>query len=205
MESQEILKAVNDFYQQAWDKLLIYSGILVGVVGIIIPILFNWLQNRTISIREEAIKKGLENNFNSKVREIEEKLIVLVDEKLEKKSNEIQKTLRDHLSAVEAGVLLVQGISNVRIGNLKDALSDFCGAGKLALESNDIANLQRINNNLNMLIPTMSKEDLVSIQEEESQPTEYFSLLEKNNSKSQYSDLLMALKREVSKKLKSED
>lgn len=50
----ELLKQVDAFYNTAWQHLLIYTTILLAMVGIVIPIIIQIIQRRSQK-REEAV------------------------------------------------------------------------------------------------------------------------------------------------------
>jgi hypothetical protein len=201
MDPNNILQSVNEFYQQAWDKLLIYTTVLVALVGILLPVIQSFSQ-RT---HEKALRKGLEKYFDDKVKEIEDKLEKDIDRKMQDKIEEMQVAIEKRSQSLEAGILVVQGNNSSRLELHKLALSDYCRAGFCALKAEDMRNLQRINANILMSLPKLSKEELVSIQEEDNQLNNYILILEENDKKGAFIDLIISLKREISKKMKLED
>lgn len=205
MDPLEILKAVDDFYRSAWDKLIIYTGILVAVVGVIIPILFTWLQNRTQRIREEVIKKELENAFDAKLKEIEEKLTGSIEENMGKKSAEIEKKIENKVEMVEAYAIHIQGDNRFNQKLFKLSLKDYFIAGKIYLNGKDHLHLGRVNTGIKEAIQSITKEELEALQSESSQPSTYISLLEEKNENGILTDFITVLKHVINSKLKSGD
>ena len=65
MDDLTLLKAVEEFYNSAWDKL-IYSGILaIAIVGVLMPVLIQWWQKNALLVQE----KNIEQNAKEYVRE----------------------------------------------------------------------------------------------------------------------------------------
>lgn len=203
MEPNEILKSVNDFYQQAWDKLILYSTILIAFIGVIVPILFTLLQNRTQLIREDAIKKELGNFFDSKLKEMETALEASITKKFEGQINKINKKIDDKINLVDAGVYHIQGNMYFDKEKYLLAIMSYFVAGEGYLKGKDYANLEVINKNIKQTIPNLPINELKTAQEEdEIKPYEYISLLMKNNENGLFTDIIGELKKEMSAKLK---
>ena len=202
MDPLDILKAVDDFYRSAWDKLIIYTGILVAVVGVIIPILFTWLQNRTQRIREEAIKNELENALDTKLKEIEGKLTSSIEEKLREKSTEIEKKIENKLEIVEAYAIHIQGDNRFNQKLYKLSLHDYIVVGIKYLKTKDYLHLGRANNGIKDSIKLMIKEEFEANQSENSELSTYISLLEEKNENGILTDFISTLKIEIKNKLK---
>jgi hypothetical protein len=202
MDPHDLLKSVNEFYQQAWDKLLVFTTVLVALVGILIPVIQN-LSQRT---REKAIRKELEKYFAEKLKETEDKLVKEMDKKMQDKIEELQSAIEKRTEALNAGILMVQGNNSRRLKLFKSALLDYCLAGTSSLDAQDLFHLQRINENIRATLPNITKLELNSIaEEEEDQLNIYILKLEQNNKKGEYIDIISEFKRQILKIMKSED
>ena len=63
----EILTAVDDFYQQAFNKLLWFIAALATVIGVIVPLVIQRLQNRSLKIQEDAIKTSVKKELINEI------------------------------------------------------------------------------------------------------------------------------------------
>jgi len=177
MEPIEILQKVDEFYNSAWTKLLI----IVGIMGILFPIIFAIIQHWFLGIREGAIKKELQSIFDVKLNEIKEKLISSIEEKFEEKSKEIIKLVKKETDLIDAGIYHVQANDSFEKGEYSDALESYIVAGEKYLNGTDYLNLGRVNDGIKDTLKSIKKEDLEAIIEEESEPKKYISLLKKKN------------------------
>jgi hypothetical protein len=199
MDPLDVLNKVDAFYNSAWEKLIFFAGILVAMVGIIIPILFNWLQNRTLRIHESTIKNELENDFAKKLKEVEKTLTESVETKMSEKLKGIEFNIEIKNQIAQGGIFLLQGARNFRDGIFKQAVLDYCNSGTCYLHANDLITLLRINKAIPVTIAKLSKADLASLQEEEDQPNKYIAELKEKNEKGLFSDILKEIQREVAK------
>jgi len=190
MDPTEILKSVNDFYQQAWDKLIIYTGILVAVVGIIIPILFTWLQNRTQRIREESIKKEIDSNLDLKIKEIEEKLNKKYEETISKMSSELLDKVSIKAELAEAYSFYNQGNSSFAKKDFYTALYSYFSAATRFLKGDEYSNLLRINDNILNSLGFSNEEVLNRLDETGNGIEEYLSFLKENDDKNLFYDFI---------------
>lgn len=116
-ENINLINQVNDFYDQAWGKLVLTGTIALGIIGIIVPSLVQWYQNKKMIIRESE----LENKFKKYAEQI--------NTENEVKFNTILN------SSIDA--LRVENDFNLKqIENLADGYAFFVQAAKLLSEKN---------------------------------------------------------------------
>jgi TRAP-type C4-dicarboxylate transport system permease small subunit len=53
----QILDRLNDYYNNGFGHLLVYTAILFGAIGIIVPIIIQIIQNRTFRHDAEEANK----------------------------------------------------------------------------------------------------------------------------------------------------
>ena len=70
LTSFEILNNVNAFYDTSWNHLLLFSGALAVVIGIIVPLLIQYYQTRLFRIEEDNIQRRI----NDKTTEVKNSL-----------------------------------------------------------------------------------------------------------------------------------
>src|SRR2546429_5366367 len=58
-----ILEKINTFYSAAWTQLVVYTTILLAIVGGLIPLLINYYQNRKFKIEQETLKREQQNSL----------------------------------------------------------------------------------------------------------------------------------------------
>ena len=194
MNPIEILKSVNEFYNSAWDKLIIFTSILVAVVGVIIPILLTWWQNRTLKIREDAIQKELNSTLSNAINNIEEKLTKRINDEIDSKIELIKLEMKREVGNVRAGTFHLQGNNNLKEKLYKWALTDFFTAGEGYLDGKDFLNLGRINDLIKDNLGKLSKEELEEMESDNSGPSDYIKTLEDSNENDVFTDLIRKIK-----------
>ncbi|MFA7073724.1 MAG: hypothetical protein WC234_00880 [Endomicrobiaceae bacterium] len=101
MTAMDIFQQVSSFYEISWNHLIVFSGVALAIVGIIIPVIISYIQNKTIKCTEDAIKfqiaeqnKQLENQrreYLLKLTEQEEVFIQQISEQKKIFADNLQK------------------------------------------------------------------------------------------------------------------
>ena len=81
----DVLNKVDAFYNSAWNMLIIYTTILLALVGVILPILISWWQNRVLKFREESLKKEFLLELQNLLSEFKEEFAKKNDETISEK------------------------------------------------------------------------------------------------------------------------
>ena len=55
-DTLEIINRIDQFYDSAWDKLIIIGTISFGIVGIVVPLIIQWYQKKSLKLSEENLK-----------------------------------------------------------------------------------------------------------------------------------------------------
>ena len=110
----EILNHLDTFYNNAWNKLILFTTILLAVVGILIPLIISWLQTRNLKLKEENLRKELEADYKKKISVVKEDLLKEIKSQFEQKISDFEtkqevlraelKGLHFHLQANATGV-----------------------------------------------------------------------------------------------------
>lgn len=157
----DLIDKVNSFYHTAWDKLIIVGTVSFAVIGIIVPLIIQWYQKRTLAISESLLKKNIENQILLLKADILEDINKTIADKVQEFENSITKLN----AASNARTLHLQG--NTALNNNKNvnrALSDYILAAENYLKCEDYPNLQTM---LRLIekecIPKLSLEEIDDI------------------------------------------
>ncbi|MCD6069347.1 MAG: hypothetical protein K0S33_4173 [Bacteroidetes bacterium] len=140
IDALELLTKVNDFYESAWNKLIIIGTVSFGVIGIIVPIVIQWYQKKTLKISEELLKKDTE----AKTLKIKSELLKEINASLEKRLQEFEIKVENITSSAEAKTFHLQGNTNLSQKRTLEALSDYIIASEGYIKCTDYINLQRV-------------------------------------------------------------
>lgn len=70
------------FYSQAWDTLLSATVAIIGLVGVLIPLVLSYLNSRNLKAENEALTSELRAYLDQQVEQVQRQ----VEQGLEKKS-----------------------------------------------------------------------------------------------------------------------
>jgi len=88
------LNMVDTFYNNAWNRLVLYGALIIVIAGIVIPIILQYIsrivqQGRNIEM-ENKLREELTNYVNLKGDTIEKKNINIIDNYFKEKEMEIK-------------------------------------------------------------------------------------------------------------------
>lgn len=138
MTEIEIINAVDQFYNSAWDKLIIMASISFGIVGIIVPIIIQWYQKKSLNLSEENLKIEIENQ----AEEMEIRLSEKFSKQIEDKIKEYEKKIDSLNASSNAKSFHLQAVRSLEKEDYYSALSDFITASFDHLKADDYTNLQ---------------------------------------------------------------
>jgi len=75
MDYEKALEFVERYYANSWNNLLWLLAVAFGVIGILMPIFLQWIQNRNNKKEIERINKENKVLFEKHINEINEKFI----------------------------------------------------------------------------------------------------------------------------------
>ncbi len=108
----DVLTKVDQFYHNAWVKLVIVISIAGFTVGIVVPAIIHWLQSRSFDRTEREFKNALkaaEDGFEKKIQKADERLITMLEKKYDKllaeKLDDIEKVVEGKLKTQEETLL----------------------------------------------------------------------------------------------------
>lgn len=156
-ETIDLITQVDSFYNSAWDKLILVGAVSFAIIGVLIPIIIQWYQNKSLKISEDLLKSEIENQT-----------LKLQNEILEIVRNELKAELaafEDNIRKIEAGntarACHLQALFNLNREIYPLAYSDFVKAASYYLSCKDYGNLQTVLNViLDQCIKQLSKQDI---------------------------------------------
>ena len=111
-QSIDIIEKVDSFYNNAWSKLIIVVSIMGAVVGVFIPIIIQWYQNKTIKSSEEKLASKLKEEVSQLKIEIKK---------------ELQSTIKERFEGYEDKLKAITASANAKI---------FFSQAKISIEKN---------------------------------------------------------------------
>jgi len=156
LECLDVMNKVTNFYDAAWTKLIWVVGVFVGLIGFVLPLFMQWLQN-------EKYKKDLEKQVEKLVTDIDIKYKEAVKNVKDLTNKEI-KNLHDKIEkeafSACGRTFGVQGISFVSSGKTADAFHCFLLAVRQFVRAKDFDMVVKSLNNAENLLDKISYNDL---------------------------------------------
>lgn len=156
-EQTEIISKVNEFYNSAWEKLVLIGTVSFGIVGIIIPMAIQWYQRRSLKLSEDILKKEMALELENSKKEILEQIQISLKESLDNYERKIEKLN----SSMEASTFHLQANSQIEKGLVLDAFADYITAASGYLHCENYINLQIVLRTIsNSCLPKLSIEEI---------------------------------------------
>jgi|GEM_PF-5006110 len=86
-DTLEILTKVNEFYDYAWNKLIVMGTFVLTIVGIIVPIIIQRYQDKILSVNEQKLEKRIIEEIEDAKIKIQEQLKEEFDKKIEEQED----------------------------------------------------------------------------------------------------------------------
>lgn len=153
----DLIQKVDNFYNNAWNKLVFIISIGFTVVGIIVPLFIQWLQKKSLKASEDLLKKEIGDKTKEIKDNISNELLGKIDEKFKVYDKEIKMTR----ALGKAKTFFAEGKYNLEKNEYKRALSDFINSSYSCLECEDYKTLQDVVKYiLNNCLPNLSREEI---------------------------------------------
>ncbi len=134
----EIITKVNSFYTGAFSQLVIYTAALLAFVGILIPIIIQFYQNRAVKLEKE----NLEHHLTELTKTIKSELLEKINNEISTKFEILEDKLNIEIAKARASSFLVQGQLCLDNNKYNEALNSYMISALLSLNGKDEMNLQ---------------------------------------------------------------
>ncbi|WP_173968483.1 hypothetical protein, partial [Flavobacterium collinsii] len=138
-DTLEILAKVNEFYNSAWDKLLIFGTVSFAIIGIVLPVIIQWYQNRIIKINE----KEFEAKINLKIEDLKKEMKTEIETEFSEKRKNLEVILEKQENLFSARIAHMQAINYLDNNNTYDALKEYIISIEFYINTDDYKNLIR--------------------------------------------------------------
>ena len=167
----DVFASLAALYSNAFDHLLTTTLGIVALVGLIIPLIFTFLQSRSFERESAQIRQGLKEEAASIREELKEGLRKELLEELQTSMSTAEKRLGDALTTTEvslskkisnsdAGVFHVQALMSESASLYVNAAGDFTTAATLYLLGDDERNLRRVLEQIGTALAQVNQETI---------------------------------------------
>lgn len=131
----DVLNNVNTFYNSAWGNLIWVVGIILGIGGVVLPILIQLWQKRTLKLNEDELRKEITLAVNSAKDELKDTINKSIIET--KKEIDISISESINLSKIEIDDI-IENVKSEILENAKKQIEE--KITNLDIESQKITN-----------------------------------------------------------------
>ena len=145
------LNMVDTFYNNAWNRLVLYGALIIVIAGIVMPIILNFISQRVQQSKniemENKLKEELTSFVNLKSKSIEEKDRNIINNYFKEKEKIIENKLvqlKHDISYLKGVSFHSLGTTKSKEGKISDAIHYYISAGNSYLDADDEVNLKFI-------------------------------------------------------------
>ena len=199
------LNMVDTFYNNAWNRLIIFGAIIFAVVGIFVPIILQFLSRRIQQSKNIEMEHKLREEF-IKVVDLEAKSIEgkdknIIDNYFEEKDKILENKLTQLNRDISFSTALSfhnLGLNNVKEGNIPKATLFYISAGDYYLNADNENNLKIILGNLGATCLDIGKmKDSFEVNEVKQSLNVFISRLEEMFPDKRYSSEIKKIKKAI--------
>jgi len=164
MEKYELINQINDFYNSAWEKLLIFGSVAFTIIGIIVPLLIQWYQKKTLSIRETEIKAHFEKEIQIIKEELKKDMKLLLTEEIKVFEDKAMKIKNNS----EGGLYHIQANNAFENNDHYEALRSYVASSMWYLEGDNYYQLRCVLEAIEECLDHVKKIDMHNIKQHDS-------------------------------------
>ena len=190
-----IIDNLNSIYSSAFGHLIEYTVGLLGLVGVIVPMIYYWFQNKQLKLDKKLltgkISLEIEDAKKTIIEDIQSKLTIEIEE-FEKKVSDIESGLKQDVGIVmhlsHAKIHHLQANSMVSFDKWSDAFEDCLTAIVGYSKASDEANLQTVLKAIliDKVLPNVNKEIIDKIYKLDDRVQEAVDCIDKLNKNGRY-------------------
>jgi len=204
MNPIELLTTVNDFYDKAFNKLLVSSFGIIAFIGVIIPIAVGWLQTRSLRSEKKSLLNELRSDLSSErdavekeIKEEVERQIKVVKDDYEKRFAEVTSSIEKSSASALARAHHLQANSTIDNSAAGFGLRDFCHAAVKFFVAGEEDNARRtLSTVYEHCLPKITSE-LYKEYDAETFCNDLIGEIKKNNTNNRYADDIVCIRKEM--------
>lgn len=199
------LNMVDTFYNNAWNRLVLYGALIIVIVGIVLPIILQFISQRVQQGKniemENKLREEFTNFVNLKGKSIEEKNISVIDDYFKEKDKIIENKLvqlKRDTSLSKAISYHNLGVKFCQEGKISDGIIYYIIAGKDYLNADNEIGLKIILENVEyscLKIDTIK--DPFEFKEVKNSLDDFISKIEEKFPDNRYSTEIMRIKKNI--------
>jgi len=181
----EVLNKVDSFYASSFSHLITITLGLVAFLGVFVPVLTTYYQNRNTKLEKENLEVFIENKLST----IRQEVAFEIRDELLKNFESFEEKQKEELERVVGGICYVQANHQISQSEFKGAANSILGSISSCIKAKDECNLQRgLNMLANICLPNISSADDSDLEVLEEKIHKLRSDIKSLNSNGRYTD-----------------
>lgn len=196
-DNLEIIQQVEQFYNSAWNKLIITGSVVFVIIGIAVPIFTYYMKKGALKIQKDKILAEIDEKLKEEKKKLREEIKKGYEKELSKLKSELDKEIK----LVRGFTGHLQASASYDQKNYIEAVKDMLTSLEFYLHANSISNVQVAYDLLiEKIFKFISKKDVENIFTMlDTTLEEYFSDLKKQSNNDLTDRLIIELKTEMKK------
>lgn len=144
-KSFEVIDRVNNYYENAWNKLIYFITAIGGILIFVIPYILSRLQKREINLNKEEYQEYVDSKvseFEKKIVEFNEKETIKIRKEINELNENINNTQDEKIAKLYAMTFYLQGLHSINDNNPDLTIKSFTTTIKNLLKANTNENLK---------------------------------------------------------------
>lgn len=192
-ETLIVLEKLNQFYSSSFSQLVTITTGLLAFVGVVVPILITFYQNRQFRQEQNYILKALEESKIELIKHVESEVTQKFELEKKRRDEEITMLRGEFEKASQisrGGVCFVQANNLLKQSSFTGAMNSYIDAIQCFIKAEDELNFQRASKMLiDSCLPKILKDDFECREKYDEKIRNIAVQLEKINSNGRYTDL----------------
>jgi len=198
----DVVLRVNEFYNSAFNQLLVFLSIVVGFAGIVVPILMQFQNRREIRLKEEAIEAKIEQLLAKLGTELKAQTRADFEcekVKFDKEIASIDERVGKQIARPTAHSYFLHANTYSSAGQHNQSVAFYCWAIRDYLKCEDLRNCRRATQALIGTLTKITKQDLESTKLNLREAlNKTLAIFEKANSNDIWTDVIEEIKAKIS-------
>ncbi|EKO3486424.1 hypothetical protein M3924_002042 [Vibrio fluvialis] len=135
--SFELLEKVNSFYSTSFNQLMTLMIGLIAFIGVFVPLLFAYYQNRKSALELEA----MEAKIDQKIEQAKLELLGNIEQEISLCLESLSKGNEKKVNSLASGIYHIQANNQLNSGKYKNAGNSIATAISFAVEAEEELNL----------------------------------------------------------------
>lgn len=163
MADQQLLNQINDFYNSAWDKLILVGVIALTIVGIITPAIIQWYQKQTLKLNEEKLRENLRKEIEISKNQLKLEIEETVNHKLKKVNKKLTVKNKILYNNSEGGLSFLEGNNHLDGKYYFNAIISYSVSMNHYRKAENFLAIQRILSNFIECLSKIRKSDFIEL------------------------------------------